>query len=68
MTRRPLSFALVPVLLGTQLASAEAQTPAPTQPARPSAQAAVPAQPGPAAVLPPRNWPVWKRSGCRSCA
>ena len=52
MTRRPLSVALVPVLLGTQLASAEAQTPAPTQPARPSAQAAVPAQPGPAAVLP----------------
>lgn len=52
MTRRPLSFALVPVLLGSQLVSAEAQTAAPAQPARSSAQATAPVESAPAVTLP----------------
>ena len=51
MTRRPLSFALVPMLLGTQLAAAQAQTPAATQPSRAPAQATVPAE-APAVTFP----------------
>jgi hypothetical protein len=52
MIRRPLSFALVPVLLGSQLVSAEAQTPAPTQPARATAQAPAPVEPAQTVALP----------------
>jgi hypothetical protein len=42
MNRRPISFALAPLMLGAQLASAEAQTPAPAPPVQPVVQQPAP--------------------------